>query len=473
MHGQYFYDASGQRTKSVVTTGGSQGPQTTTDYTYAGITLQSLSAAQTTGGNPSAGWKITYLHDEYGRPYGGFYLDTLTPEATPVFFGMVLSDRGDVVELLDSIGNPFAAYRYDAWGNPIGAGTNGVTGIWTQGTTLNGTTVISADLAAQIATRQVLRYASYCFDSESGMYYLSCRHYDPATRQFLSKDLSRNDGEQSAYQYCGGNPVGNVDPTGCVSQQVIDIVQAYCDAYDALADHPVHHVVSFEGRVASARSQTPFPYVDLLWSPEYVDSLDISAKTAFYAGIDQWLNDSPWSPFYPFSRVSGWLRDKAANSDNRFDRFLATVADMGISPFRGDEIQMTTAIAIMLAPLAVPGLVAEEVVGASVGAAARGGAAQVWTGQMGEAAVRASIDIGEKAPILFNGRTIIPDGYIPGVSLSEVKNVASLSFTRQLRTYAEYAANEGLEFNLYVRYGADISKTLLNAKGVKLFVIPF
>ncbi len=49
------------------------------------------------------------------------------------------------------------------------------------------------------------------------MYYLSSRHYDPATRQFLSKDLSRNDGEQSAYQYCLGNPVGNVDPTGYFS----------------------------------------------------------------------------------------------------------------------------------------------------------------------------------------------------------------------------------------------------------------
>jgi Restriction endonuclease fold toxin 5 len=49
------------------------------------------------------------------------------------------------------------------------------------------------------------------------MYYLSARHYDPATRQFLSKDLSRNDGEQSAYQYCLGNPVKNWDPTGMCS----------------------------------------------------------------------------------------------------------------------------------------------------------------------------------------------------------------------------------------------------------------
>ena len=122
---------------------------------------------------------------------------------------MVLSDRGDVLELLDASGNPFAAYRYDAWGNPWAAGNLG-TGIWTQTTSL----ITDINLANAIATRQPLRYASYCFDSESGMYYLSSRHYDPATRQFLSKDLSRNDGEQSAYQYCLGNPVANVDPTG-------------------------------------------------------------------------------------------------------------------------------------------------------------------------------------------------------------------------------------------------------------------
>jgi hypothetical protein len=28
------------------------------------------------------------------------------------------------------------------------------------------------------------------------------------------EDLSRNDGEQSAYGYCLGNPIRNVDPTG-------------------------------------------------------------------------------------------------------------------------------------------------------------------------------------------------------------------------------------------------------------------
>jgi RHS repeat-associated protein len=207
-HGVYTYDSVGQRTKSVVTLGGQE---TTTDFTYTGLTLHKLSATQT-GGTATASWSITYLYDEYGKPYAGVYRDTTStePPPAPVVFGMITTDRGDVVELLDKDGEPFAAYRYDAWGNPLGAGTDGATGMWWKTTT----SITDVNVAKAIAQRQVLRYAGYCYDSESGMYYLSARHYDPATRQFLSKDLSRNDGEQSAYQYCLGNPVGNVDPTG-------------------------------------------------------------------------------------------------------------------------------------------------------------------------------------------------------------------------------------------------------------------
>ncbi len=39
---------------------------------------------------------------------------------------------------------------------------------------------------ANVASRQALRYASYAYDSESGLYYCSARYYDPATRQFTS-----------------------------------------------------------------------------------------------------------------------------------------------------------------------------------------------------------------------------------------------------------------------------------------------
>jgi RHS repeat-associated protein len=97
-----------------------------------------------------------------------------------------------------------ADYRADQLRNASQA-----TGIWTQQTTL-----INADLASQIAARQILRYAGYAYDAESGLYYCSARYYDPVTRQFLSKDEAKADGEESAYQYCGGEPVGKVDPSG-------------------------------------------------------------------------------------------------------------------------------------------------------------------------------------------------------------------------------------------------------------------
>jgi RHS repeat-associated protein len=59
-----------------------------------------------------------------------------------------------------------------------------------------------------------LRYAGYAFDAHSGLYYCSQRYYDPMTMQWMTKDPARADGEESAYQYCGGDPVGRVDPSG-------------------------------------------------------------------------------------------------------------------------------------------------------------------------------------------------------------------------------------------------------------------
>ena len=37
---------------------------------------------------------------------------------------------------------------------------------------------------------------------------------DPATGQWLSSDPAQADGEESAYQYCGGDPIRSVDPSG-------------------------------------------------------------------------------------------------------------------------------------------------------------------------------------------------------------------------------------------------------------------
>lgn len=60
------------------------------------------------------------------------------------------------------------------------------------------------------------------------------------------------------------------------------------------------------------------------------------------------------------------------------------------------------------------------------------------------------------------GRTRIFDGLNAG-SVSEVKNVASLSYTRQLRDYTDYALREELSLDIYVRSGTKISGPLARA----------
>src|SRR5439155_12176149 len=57
------------------------------------------------------------------------------------------------------------------------------------------------------------RFAGQYLDTESGLYYLRARYYDPTTAQFISRDpvtyLTRE-----PYAYTGDNPLNGTDPTG-------------------------------------------------------------------------------------------------------------------------------------------------------------------------------------------------------------------------------------------------------------------
>ncbi len=187
----HAYDPSGQRIRSVVREGSLV---TTTTWHYDGIALSGLDATRSDGTT----FSLDYVRDEKGDLVIGIYADTTT---APKPFLMVTTDRGDVRELLDYGRNAFAFYGYDEYGNPteIASAATGT---------------ITTALAAKIVSRQPLRYASYCWDAHSALYYCSARYYDPATASFASKDPADADGEESAYQYCGGEPVGKVDPSG-------------------------------------------------------------------------------------------------------------------------------------------------------------------------------------------------------------------------------------------------------------------
>lgn len=111
--------------------------------------------------------------------------------------------QGNIVAILDSAGIVVVKYNYDAWGRH-------------NITDANGEPIMDAD---HIAYLNPFRYRGYYYDTETRLYYLQTRYYDPEAGRFLSQDnVDYTEPEVingiNLYAYCGNNPVMNVDPTG-------------------------------------------------------------------------------------------------------------------------------------------------------------------------------------------------------------------------------------------------------------------
>jgi|GEM_PF-1305167 len=110
----------------------------------------------------------------------------------------VKNAQGDVVQIVDENKNVVAKYCYDAWGNC--------------------TILENVDGIAEL---NAIRYRSYYFDSETNLYYLRTRYYDPEICRFISPDnigvleITKNMvNGLNLYAYCGNNPTMYVDPDG-------------------------------------------------------------------------------------------------------------------------------------------------------------------------------------------------------------------------------------------------------------------
>jgi len=110
--------------------------------------------------------------------------------------------HGDVVKLVDSAGNIKNRYEYDIYGKVTNAAENGIP--------------------------NPMRYAGQYYDSESGLYYLRARYYDPRIGRFISEDTYKGKIEDPStlnlYVYCQGNPIKYNDLSGHIVGTVIGTI---------------------------------------------------------------------------------------------------------------------------------------------------------------------------------------------------------------------------------------------------------
>ena len=112
------------------------------------------------------------------------------------FYYYITNLQGDVMKLVSASGTAVATYTYDAWGNILSTtGTNGT-----------------------LANANPLRYRGYYYDSETKLYYLQSRYYDPAIGRFINADRLASTGQGfigcNMFAYCLNGPANYTDTNG-------------------------------------------------------------------------------------------------------------------------------------------------------------------------------------------------------------------------------------------------------------------
>ena len=178
-----------------------------------GVSLAYNSQDQTTGMTPSGGSAIGMTYTGAGQAqrtgngssnytYDGTGMGSIVTSAGTTYVtngpnGQLISERvpgrgtyyylfdglGSVVGVTDSSGNVVNRYSYDPYGNTTSV-TEGVS--------------------------NPFRYIGAVWDSQTGLYQMGERYYDPKVGRFTQPDPL--DGQ--TYAYAGGNPANYVDPAG-------------------------------------------------------------------------------------------------------------------------------------------------------------------------------------------------------------------------------------------------------------------
>ena len=185
----YTYDASGMRTSKTITDG------TTTDtveYVYEGGQLLQMRYNH---------MYFDFIYDANGLPVSIAYRSTVT--SSPIYYYYGLNSRGDVIALYYNTGALYAKYTYDVYGKLLSI------------TNSSGSPINTKYSPAKL---NPLRYRGYVYDTETELYYLQSRYYDPTTCRFVNGDGYCSTGQGfnglNMFAYCNNNPVVYCDTTG-------------------------------------------------------------------------------------------------------------------------------------------------------------------------------------------------------------------------------------------------------------------
>lgn len=136
-----------------------------------------------------------------------YYLYDLTGVAGLIYnentYYYIKNFHNDIIGILDSNYNKIVTYEYDSWGKVLSIKDN------------NGNIIEDNN---HIGIINPYRYRSYYYDSETQLYYLNSRYYNPEWKRFINADGIIDANEEpnrcNLYAYACNNPISFYDADG-------------------------------------------------------------------------------------------------------------------------------------------------------------------------------------------------------------------------------------------------------------------
>lgn len=202
----FQYDENGLRHRKTVSENGVITEQY--DYVWSDGTLISQTYTDLEDGTVVSTDTARFIYDSWGTLQGFILNDSET-------YLYVKNLQGDIIAIVDELGEVIFEYSYDAWGN----------------VTFHETSLQNMTKASTLCFVSPFTYRGYCYDYDIELYYLQSRYYSAEIGRFINTDDTQiaiaTQGEllgANLFAYCENNPVINVDFTGTIAANVVGAV---------------------------------------------------------------------------------------------------------------------------------------------------------------------------------------------------------------------------------------------------------
>ena len=162
-----------------------------TSKTVNGITHSYVWQGSKLAADITDAYTLYFHYDSTGDVIG--FTRTANGADTEYFY--VKNLQGDILKVITAIGTEAATYTYDAWGKLLTS-------------------------TGDMAEANPIRYRGYYYDTETGLYYLQSRYYDPEISRFINPDAFASTGRgilgTNMFVYCNNEAVSLYDALGCL-----------------------------------------------------------------------------------------------------------------------------------------------------------------------------------------------------------------------------------------------------------------